>query len=62
LSKKKLQMSEEKKHFDSCIYIGYFYPDGIVKYDGFSMPQIDGTINKTDFYSPLQRYNAKISR
>jgi hypothetical protein len=55
-------MSEEKKHFDSCIYIGYFYPDGIVKYDGFSMPQIDGTINKTDFYSPLQRYNAKISR
>jgi len=29
-----------------AIYVGYFYPDGIIKYDGSSMPRIDGTISK----------------
>jgi len=31
------------------IYLLYFYPDGIVKYDGFSMPQIDKTTSKRLF-------------
>jgi hypothetical protein len=26
--------------------VGYFYSDEIVKYDGFSTPEIDRTINK----------------
>jgi len=40
----------------------YFYPDGIIKYDGFSTPQIDGTISKETLYSSSQGYNAKISQ
>jgi hypothetical protein len=38
-------------------YVGYFYSDGIIKYDGFSTPQIDGTISKETLYSSSQRYN-----
>jgi hypothetical protein len=38
-------------------FVGYFYPDGIVKYDGFSTFQIDRTISKETLYSSSQRYN-----
>jgi len=37
-------------------YVGYLYPDGIIKYDGSSPPQIDETVNKETLYSSLQRY------
>jgi hypothetical protein len=33
------------------------YPDGIVKYDRFSTPQIDKTLSKETLYSSSQRYN-----
>jgi hypothetical protein len=36
-----------------------FYPDGIVKYDRFSTPQIDKTASKRLFIRP---HNEKISR
>jgi hypothetical protein len=32
----------------------YSYPDEIVEYDGFSMPQIDGTISKETLYFSSQ--------
>jgi hypothetical protein len=35
--------------------VGYFYRDGILKYDGSSTPQIDKTISKETFYSSSQR-------
>jgi hypothetical protein len=40
------------------IFVGYFYPDGIVRYDLFlATPQIDRTISKETIYSSSQRYN-----
>jgi hypothetical protein len=44
--------------------VGYFYLDGIVKYDAFSTCRIDrtiDTISKETLYFSSQRYNAKIS-
>jgi hypothetical protein len=32
------------------IYLLYFYPDGIIKYDGFSTFQVDGTISKETLF------------
>jgi len=43
------------------IYRIYFYPNGIIKYDGFSTPQVDGTISKEILYLSSEGYNAKIS-
>jgi hypothetical protein len=43
------------------VYVGYFYPYGIVKCDGFST-QIDEKPSKKLLYSSLQKYNVKISR
>jgi len=37
-------------------FVGYFYPDGIIKNDGFSTPQIDGTTSKETLYSSSQGY------
>jgi len=42
--------------------VGYFYPDGIIKYDG-SWTQIDGTISKKTLlfsFTKIQRKNFSI--
>jgi hypothetical protein len=43
----------------TCIDVGYFYSDGTIKYDEFSMSQINGTISKKTIHShkdTTQRY------
>jgi hypothetical protein len=36
-------MHKELLPFNVAKIVEYFYLDGIIKYDGFSTPQIDGT-------------------
>jgi len=48
---------DEITRFSQRYTVGYFYQDGIVKYDGSSMSRIDGTISKETLDSSLQRYN-----
>jgi hypothetical protein len=38
-------------------FVRYFYQDAIIKYDGSSTHQIEGTISKETLYFPSQRYN-----
>jgi hypothetical protein len=42
------------------IYVGDFYPDGIIKYDGFSTSQIDRTISKETI--PLRKDITSLDR
>jgi hypothetical protein len=48
-------------HENTRIYVEYFYPDGIVKYDGSSTPQIDGTISKGTLFFFAKIYHLSIS-
>jgi len=55
---------DQIEYINSLTIVGYFYRDGIIKYDGFSRTQVDGTISKETIRlhkDTTQRYLDRLS-